>query len=46
MISAILSLRLLPKKPVGKPEPAVFLSKKPETAGFPKSQDCPQPNTD
>ena len=44
MISAVLSLKWLPKKPAGKPETAVFLSEKPETAGFPKSQDCPQPN--
>ena len=42
-MSAILSLKWLPKKPAGKPETAVFLSEKPETAGFPKSQDCPQP---
>ena len=45
-ISAILILKLFPKKPAGKPETAVFLSKKPETAGFPKSQDCPQPSAD
>ena len=43
-MSAILSLKWLPKKPAGKPETAVFFSEKPETAGFPKSQDCPQPN--
>ena len=42
-ISAILILKLFPKKPAGKPETAVFLLEKPETAGFPKSQDCPQP---
>ena len=42
-MSAILSLKWLPKKPAGKPETAVFLLEKPETAGFPKSQDCPQP---
>ena len=42
-MSAILSLKWLPKKPAGKPETAVFFSEKPETAGFPKSQDCPQP---
>ena len=42
--SAILSLELLSKKPAGKPETAVFLLEKPETAGFPKSQDCPQPS--
>ena len=45
-MSAILSLKWLPKKPAGKPETAVFLLEKPETAGFPKSQDCPQPTTD
>ena len=44
-MSAILSLKWLPKKPAGKPETAVFLLEKPETAGFPKSQDCPQPIT-
>ena len=44
-MSAILSLKWLPKKPAGKPETAVFFSEKPETAGFPKSQDCPQPRT-
>ena len=44
MIFAILSHKLFPKKPAVKPETAVFLSKKPETAGFPKSEDCPQPN--
>ena len=43
-MSAILSLKWLPKKPAGKPETAVFLLEKPETAGFPKSQDCPQPS--
>ena len=43
-ISAILILKLFPKKPAGKPETAVFLLEKPETAGFPKSQDCPQPS--
>ena len=43
-MSAILSLKWLLKKPAGKPETAVFFSEKPETAGFPKSQDCPQPN--
>ena len=43
-MSAILSLKWLPKKPAGKPETAVFFSEKPETAGFPKSQDCPQPS--
>ena len=43
-MSAILSLKWLPKKPAGKPDTAVFFSEKPETAGFPKSQDCPQPN--
>ena len=42
-MSAILSLKWLLKKPAGKPETAVFFSEKPETAGFPKSQDCPQP---
>ena len=42
-MSAILSLKWLPKKPAGKPETTVFLLEKPETAGFPKSQDCPQP---
>ena len=42
-MSAILSLKWLPKKPAGKPETAVFFSEKPETAGFPKSQDYPQP---
>ena len=45
-ISAILILKLFPKKPAGKPETAVFLLEKPETAGFPKSQDCPQPTVD
>ena len=45
-MSAILSLKWLPKKPAGKPETAVFFSEKPETAGFPKSQDCPQPSWD
>ena len=44
-MSAILSLKWLPKKPAGKPETAVFFSEKPETAGFPKSQDCPQPSS-
>ena len=44
VMSAILSLKWLPKKPAGKPETAVFFSEKPETAGFPKSQDCPQPS--
>ena len=44
MIKAILCLKLFPKKPAVKPETAVFLSEKPETAGFPKSQDCPQPS--
>ena len=39
----LLSLKWLPKKPAGKPETPVFLLEKPETAGFPKSQDCPQP---
>ena len=45
VISAILSLQLFPKKPAAKPELAVSMSEKPETAGFPKSQDCPQPNS-
>ena len=45
VISAILSHKLFPKKPAVKPETAVFLSEKPETAGFPKSEDCPQPTS-
>ena len=42
-MNSILIIKLFPKKPAGKPETAVFLSEKPETAGFQKSQDCPQP---